>query len=316
MPLLSHRVSFPERFASHRRMPAHAAGILAVALSVACADEKDSASPTAGNSASIDSGAGDDGAGAGDADGGGSTAAGSGGASGAGSDGSSSDGGDAGSGSDDGGGSSDDSGSDDAGSDDSGSDGSGSDGSGSGGSGSGGSGSGSGSSGSGSGGSGSSGSGGSGSGGSGSGGTVISVPAVGVPTDLPSSGTSGTVVTSTGTAASGTITDVDFLIDLDHSCTQDLVAVLESPSGTAVTVFDMAAYPVCSSDMENTVLDDEASVLITSGSTPFTGSYLPSAPLSAFDGEDAAGVWTLTIEDRVRGDSGELQSWSLDITVL
>ena len=302
MPLLSHRVSFPERFASHRRMPAHAAGILAVALSVACADEKDSASPTAGNSASIDSGAGDDGAGAGDADGGGSTAAGSGGASGAGSDGSSSDGGDAGSGSDDGGGSSDDSGSDDAGSDDSGSDGSGSDGSGSGGSGSGGSGS--------------SGSGGSGSGGSGSGGTVISVPAVGVPTDLPSSGTSGTVVTSTGTAASGTITDVDFLIDLDHSCTQDLVAVLESPSGTAVTVFDMAAYPVCSSDMENTVLDDEASVLITSGSTPFTGSYLPSAPLSAFDGEDAAGVWTLTIEDRVRGDSGELQSWSLDITVL
>ena len=165
-------------------------------------------------------------------------------------------------------------------------------------------------------GSGGSGSGSSGSGGSGSGGTMISVPAVGVPTDLPASGTSGTVVTSTGTASSGTITDVDLLIDLEHSCTQDLVAVLESPSGTTVTVFDMSAYPVCSSDMENTILDDEASVVITSGRSPFTGAYRPTAPLSAFDGEDAAGVWTLIIEDRVNGDSGVLQSWSLDISIL
>jgi len=138
---------------------------------------------------------------------------------------------------------------------------------------------------------------------------------VGLPADLPPTGTSGTLITSTGTASSGTIVDVNLLIDLDHSCTQDLVGVLESPSGTSVTVFDMSAYPVCSSDMENTILDDEAAVVITSGSTPFTGAHQPTSALSAFDGEDAAGVWTLTIEDGVIGDDGVLQSWSLDITI-
>ena len=151
--------------------------------------------------------------------------------------------------------------------------------------------------------------------GTGAGGGTFSVPAVGLPASLPPSGTSGTLVSSTGAAPAGTIADVDLLIDLDHTCTKDLVGVLQSPAGTRVTVFDMSTYPVCSADMVNTTVDDEAAGVIARGSSPFTGSYKPSSPLAALDGEDAAGVWTLTIEDRTVGDDGVLQRWSLDITV-
>lgn len=151
--------------------------------------------------------------------------------------------------------------------------------------------------------------------GSGAGGSTFSVPAVGLPASLPPSGTSGTLVSSTGAAPAGTIADVDLLVDLDHTCTKDLVGVLQSPAGTRVTVFDLSTYPVCSADMVNTIIDDEAAVVVARGSSPFTGSYKPSSPLAALDGEDAAGVWTLIVEDRTAGDDGELQRWSLQITV-
>jgi len=63
--------------------------------------------------------------------------------------------------------------------------------------------------------------------------------------------------------------------------------------------------------MTSTVFDDEALAPITSGSPPYTGSFQPIVPLSIFDGEDSAGVWTLSIQDSVVGDSGTLDLWSL-----
>ena len=88
---------------------------------------------------------------------------------------------------------------------------------------------------------------------------------------------------------------------------------LESPSGTRVELFEMGALPVCSSDMENSKLDDEASLLIIRGVSPFTGSYRPTGALSDFDGEDAAGIWSLSIIDDTPGDSGTLQNWSITL---
>jgi len=131
-------------------------------------------------------------------------------------------------------------------------------------------------------------------------------------TALPPNGTSGTLVTSSKTAPTGTIVDLNVAIDLDHTCTKDLSAVLESPSGTSVVIFDLGGMVVCSSDIENTVLDDEASVDIINGSSPFNGPHQPSGSLARFDGEDAAGVWILTITDDTPGDSGRLHSWSLE----
>src|SRR5690606_29320801 len=58
---------------------------------------------------------------------------------------------------------------------------------------------------------------------------------------------------------------------------------------------------------------DEAALSISSGSAPFTGSFRPQGGLSAFDGKNVSGTWTLTITDQFSGDSGTLHSWGLEI---
>ena len=130
---------------------------------------------------------------------------------------------------------------------------------------------------------------------------------------LPPSGTSGTLTSYSVEAPSGLIRDLDVKIDLDHSCSKDLAATLTSPSGTTVVIFDLRELAVCSSDMEDTLLDDEAPLPITRGSTPFSGLHRPTGFLSDFDGEDAAGVWTLSILDDTIGDKGTLDFWSLNL---
>ena len=115
--------------------------------------------------------------------------------------------------------------------------------------------------------------------------------------------------------AAGTIVDVNVNFDLDHTCTKDLSATLISPEGTSVELFDLGSYPFCSSDMESTTLDDDASTPIANGSNPFTGSYMPSGTLSTLNGQDSAGVWTLMFYDDTIGDTGTLQSWSIDLVL-
>lgn len=59
--------------------------------------------------------------------------------------------------------------------------------------------------------------------------------------------------------------------------------------------------------------DDEASLSVASLS-PTPGSYQPLQMLSAFDGANSAGVWTLHIVDDAGVDAGQLASWSLVLT--
>ena len=48
---------------------------------------------------------------------------------------------------------------------------------------------------------------------------------------------------------------------------------------------------------------------------PATGgvSAIPDNALSAFDGENTLGNWTLTVDDVFAGDGGTLNSWGLNI---
>ena len=45
------------------------------------------------------------------------------------------------------------------------------------------------------------------------------------------------------------------------------------------------------------------------GAAPFTGSFRPVQPLSAFDGKASNGTWTLRVTDTAADDAGTL--WSL-----
>jgi subtilisin-like proprotein convertase family protein len=130
-------------------------------------------------------------------------------------------------------------------------------------------------------------------------------------TDVPTPIIDEETVTSELTLSdfSGTGTDVNVTLDINHTWDKDLDVFLVSPSGTEIELFtDVGAD---GDNFSNTTLDDEAATSITEGSAPFTGSFQPEGSLAALDGEDPNGTWTLKITDDAKLDVGILNNWSL-----
>jgi subtilisin-like proprotein convertase family protein len=97
-----------------------------------------------------------------------------------------------------------------------------------------------------------------------------------------------------------------------HNWVDDLSFYLQSPASTEV--FVMGWLYSCSSDDFDFSFDDESD-LHWSQACPATGghTYQPRSPLSAFDGEDSTGTWTLVVEDCCTGYGGSLNNWALEI---
>ncbi len=115
---------------------------------------------------------------------------------------------------------------------------------------------------------------------------------------------------------SGEIADVNVTLDVAHTFNGDLNIYLISPAGTRVKL--VADRGGNSDNFTNTEFDDSAAVAIASvtpAMAPFTGTFRPEEPLSAFIGEDSGGKWTLEISDDGPGDTGNLLGWSLEVTV-
>ncbi|MCP4537492.1 MAG: hypothetical protein GY832_10130 [Chloroflexi bacterium] len=107
----------------------------------------------------------------------------------------------------------------------------------------------------------------------------------------------------------GTIVDVNVTLSGTHTWIGDLAFTLQSPSETAVEIMEASCG---STDNFNLTLDDEAMDIWPCPPTDGQ-AYLPSNPLSAFDGEDGEGVWILSIVDTYPADGGRLDTWSLEI---
>ena len=147
-------------------------------------------------------------------------------------------------------------------------------------------------------------------------------PVVGIPDEDPA----GVNVPITVSGAIGTIDDLNFRIDgtsctnavgattvgIDHTWVADLVVKLRSPGGTEVNLFEFVGGD--GNNFCQTVLDDQATNSIqsvTPANAPFTGSFKPNQPLSAFRGENPNGVWTLNVSDTVESDIGSVRAFSL-----
>jgi len=61
----------------------------------------------------------------------------------------------------------------------------------------------------------------------------------------------------------------------------------------------------------NTTFDDSASISITQGTPPFTGSYKPQDPLGTFNNKPALYNWMLRVYDAKAGNQGTLVSWCI-----
>ena len=102
------------------------------------------------------------------------------------------------------------------------------------------------------------------------------------------------------------ISDLDVGFLATHSYRTDIQLDLTSPAGTTVRLINGLGFNGINYDNYNVVLDDEASDLINTGShassdgtsaPPYENNVRPDNALSAFDGQNAQGTWTLTICD-------------------
>jgi subtilisin-like proprotein convertase family protein len=134
-------------------------------------------------------------------------------------------------------------------------------------------------------------------------------------TPIAISTTGGITYTSTiDVAFDFEITDVNVGITIPHTFTADLDIFLTSPSGTVVEL--STDNGGSANDYIDTVFDQEATSPITTGSAPFTGSFVPEDDLSTLYGEFSAGIWTLSVTDDAGQDGGSIDDFTLELCVL
>jgi len=107
----------------------------------------------------------------------------------------------------------------------------------------------------------------------------------------------------------GTIRDYNLNLTLYHTNDSDLYIWLLRPN---VQMFKLSWANGGSGDNYfNTTFDDEASIPITQGTPPFTGSYIPEQPLSSYDNLPWSGDWILRIYNNSQTVTGTLAGWCL-----
>ncbi len=99
------------------------------------------------------------------------------------------------------------------------------------------------------------------------------------------------------------------------SFNREIVFKLTNPFGTTINLVNQDTYSGASpgSGRVTITFDDEAASVV-GGSIVAGGSFRPVGNLSAFDGTDAAGLWTLLIQDTVGADPLDYFSSTLDVT--
>lgn len=110
----------------------------------------------------------------------------------------------------------------------------------------------------------------------------------------------------------GLITDVNVSVDIRHTWVSDIILRIEH-NGTEVILWNQDCG---AADHILATFDDEGSVRVCGA--PTTGVITPTSTgggmLSAFDGQDPFGTWTLHITDVLPGqDNGFLREWSFHV---
>jgi len=131
------------------------------------------------------------------------------------------------------------------------------------------------------------------------------------------------IVSELDVATEGTVASVKVTgLAIDHTYVGDLVAYLESPSGTLITLFDQPGYPTipfgCNGDdMRVSLADNAALSALALESTceygiAIAGTYQPVEPLAGLIGEPINGTWKLIVVDKQDQDGGQLLDWGLE----
>jgi subtilisin-like proprotein convertase family protein len=130
----------------------------------------------------------------------------------------------------------------------------------------------------------------------------------------------------------GTITDVNVMVDIDHYWPEDLDIYLahsltgEEGTWKYVQLYNQEQGGAIDENL-NVLFDDQATTSITDAVPPYgLGSYQPTSNpeeissgvyernlLTDYNGDMAAGIWSLVLFDNAYGDIGTLQSFRVDL---
>ncbi|WP_299121426.1 reprolysin-like metallopeptidase [uncultured Winogradskyella sp.] len=132
--------------------------------------------------------------------------------------------------------------------------------------------------------------------------------------DGPSPNQPGTVVFSTiNVSDSGPISSMKISLNITHTYIGDLVVQLQHPNGTDfVNVWNRTCNSTAFGNIDVTLEDGLPAI---SCASPTTGSYAPENALSAFNGLEMNGDWTIALVDNYNGDIGTLNNWSVEFCV-
>jgi subtilisin-like proprotein convertase family protein len=119
----------------------------------------------------------------------------------------------------------------------------------------------------------------------------------------------GAVVSNTiSVPATGNISQVKIGLNVTHTYPQDLQIAINHPDATQVLVWNRACE---GNDNFNVTLQDGAPAFTCVAN--MTGTFAPSAPLSAYNGKPSNGTWTLLTRDGWIGDTGRINSWFIEV---
>lgn len=165
--------------------------------------------------------------------------------------------------------------------------------------------------------------------------TPTTISYAGPAVDIPDNSPAGVNIPLVVSGLAGNVSDINFSIDgtncsttansttvgVAHTWVGDLTFTLTSPSGKAITLIERIPGGSGSSGGHNfcqTLLDDQDTTtpieMSDAPGAPYTGRFLPSQPLAAFNGTPANGTWTLNVADSGAGDTGTVRAFSLIIS--
>lgn len=111
-------------------------------------------------------------------------------------------------------------------------------------------------------------------------------------------------------SATQTISSVKATVNVTHTFIGDLLVALDHPDDTQIVLWSGNCG---NNDNFNVTFQSGAPAI--SCATPTTGTYAPAGTtqLTALNGKQSSGTWTLLAADFFAGDTGQINSWSLEI---
>lgn len=111
-------------------------------------------------------------------------------------------------------------------------------------------------------------------------------------------------------SGAGYINKITVNLSLNHTNDGDLIIQLLGPGGT-VTLSQRNGNG--GQNFINTTFDDSASLSITQGTPPFTGTFRPQTSFSNYFDKPVSGNYILRVFDAAAGNTGSLTNWCMQI---